>query len=388
VTGGSTGAAGLDADEVAAEVADAVRLEEGPAGVRAVVRALARGAVSTRAVGRATSLPVPVVAAVAGELRSRGVLTGDRPARLTPEGAAAFGEGAAALTGRCPACAGRGSVVGDPALAAALESAAAEVPPVRAELDQTHCTVETKVRRVLALHDLGALVGRRVVVLGDDDLVSVGISAFAAAHGAGPASLTVVEVDPALASFLADRLAGAPFPVEVVEHDLHAPLPERLRGTADTVQTDPPYTVAGAALFLTRAVEALRPGGGGDILLSLGVRGPNETVRLQEAMTRLGLAVRSLVPGFNEYVGAGVLGGTSALWHLVSTAPASGPSSTAVYTGGAKTRRYVCAGCGSAHQVGARCRWPTVADLKRDGCPSCGGHTFRPQARTAPGRRR
>jgi N4-bis(aminopropyl)spermidine synthase len=389
VTHGPTGSAGtLDADEVAAEVAAAVRLAEGPAGVRAVVRALARGAASTRAVGRATSLPVPLVAAVAGELRSRGVLTRDRPTRLTPAGAAAFDEGAAGVSGRCPACGGLGSVVGDLGLAQALESVAADVPAVRVELDQTHCTVSTKVRRVLAMHDAGALVGRRVMVLGDDDLVSLAVAAFAAAHGAGPASLTVVEVDPALVRFLGDRLAEAPFPAEVVEHDLRSPLPDGLRGTADTVETDAPYTVAGASLFLTRAVEALQPGGGGDVLLSLGVRSPGETVRLQQALTDLGLAVRSLVPGFNEYVGAGVLGGTSALWHLVSTPPARPSAPETLYTGGTTSRPYVCAGCGVTRTVGAGRRWPTVGELKRQGCPSCGGHTFRPRPRSSAGRRR
>jgi predicted methyltransferase len=391
----------LDSERIAADVAAAVGLAEGPAGVRAVVRSIARGAGSTRAVGRATSLPLPLVAAVCGELRARGVLTADRPARLTAAGAGAFDTGGVTSTGRCPACGGLGSVVTDEAgLVAALAGAAAAVPPVRVELDQTHCTVETKVRRVLALHDAGALAGRRVLVLGDDDLVSVAVAEFTARHGtaAGPASLAVVEVDPALVGYLRDRLAGAPFPVEVVEHDLAAALPERLLGTADTVQTDPPYTVAGATLFLTRAASALRPGAGADLFLSLGVRRPAETVQLQQVMARLGLAVRSLVPGFNEYVGAGVLGGTSALWHLVSAGTAgtagaagaagAGSAATAatVYTGaGRSRRRYSCADCGTVQTVGEGRRWRTVGELQQAGCPRCGGRTFRPRSRPGQG---
>ena len=73
----------LDPELVAAEVAKAVGLAEGPAGVRAVLREIARGAGSTRAVGRAAGLPLPVVAAIQGELRTHGVLTQDRPSRLT-----------------------------------------------------------------------------------------------------------------------------------------------------------------------------------------------------------------------------------------------------------------------------------------------------------------
>ena len=77
----------LDADRIAAAVAGAVGLAEGPAGVRAVVRAVAAGAGSTRAVGRQTSLPLPLVAAVCGELRS------PRGAHRRPAGPAHPGRG-------------------------------------------------------------------------------------------------------------------------------------------------------------------------------------------------------------------------------------------------------------------------------------------------------
>lgn len=376
----------IDADAVAADVAVAVRLSEGAAGVRAVVREIARGAGSTRAVGRATALPLPVVAAVQGELRARGVLTADRPSRLTAAGRAAFDPGAT-VTGRCPTCAGRGVVDAAADLVEALRDPAGAMPPLRVELDQTHCTPETKARRVLAMHDAGAIAGRRVLMLGDDDLVSVALVEFARLHGTALAALTVIELDPALVAFLRDRLADAPFPVEVIEGDLAYPLPTDLLGAFDTVQTDPPYTVAGAEQFLTRAASALHPGAGGEVFLSLGVRRPAETVALQAALARLGLAVRSMLPGFNDYVGAGVLGGTSALWHLVAAGPVElpeepadeGPEGT-VYTGaGRNRRRYVCAHCGTAQTVGVGRRWRTVAELKEAGCPRCGADTFRPR---------
>lgn len=360
-----TAPAALDPDRVAADVAAAVSLAEGPAGVRAVVRAIARGAGSTRAVGRATSLPLPLVAAVCGELRARGVLTTDRPARLTEAGQLAFGAAPAAVT---PA--------DEAALAEELAAVVAGVPPVRVDLDQAHCTVPTKVRRVLAMHEAGALAGRRVLILGDDDLIAVAVALFAARHEAAtPAALTVVELDPALVGFLRRQLAGAPFPVDVVEHDLRAPL--ELAGRFDTVQTDPPYTVDGATLFLERARAVLEPGA--EVFLSLGVRRPEETVRLQLALSDLGLAVRSMRPGFNDYLGAGVLGGTSALWHLV-VAPAPAPGSDALYTGeGRNRRRYACTTCATGQTVGEGRRWRTVGELKEAGCPRCGGHTFAPR---------
>jgi predicted methyltransferase len=378
----------LDPEVVAAEVAAAVGLAEGPPGVRAVVREIARGAGSTRAVGRATALPLPVVAAICGELRTRGVLTADRPARLTDPGRAAFDPGAD-VSGRCPTCAGRGVLdSAAPELTAALEDPAATMPPVRVELDQTHCTPATKTRRVLAMHDAGALAGRHVLILGDDDLVSLALAEFARQHGGGPASVTVLELDPELVAFLRSRLADAPFPAEVVEHDLTDPLPASLLSTMDTVQTDPPYTVAGAELFLSRAASALKPGAGGEVFLSLGVRRPAETVALQQVLARLGLAVRAMLPGFNDYVGAGVLGGTSAFWHLVSAGEVSAEPG-AVYTGTDRNRRrYVCATCSTGQTVGEGRRWRNVGELKQAGCPRCGGRTFRPRVTKEPSRAR
>jgi len=69
------------------EVAAAVGLAEGEAGVRDVLAAVARlEPVPTRALSRATGLPVPIVAAVCGELRTRGLLARERPTRLSARG--------------------------------------------------------------------------------------------------------------------------------------------------------------------------------------------------------------------------------------------------------------------------------------------------------------
>ena len=77
----------VDMDSVIAEVALAVGLAEGRAGVSDVLRAIARSEpVAVRDVSRMAELPVPIVAAVCNELRQRGVVDRSRPVRLTPAG--------------------------------------------------------------------------------------------------------------------------------------------------------------------------------------------------------------------------------------------------------------------------------------------------------------
>jgi predicted methyltransferase len=313
-----------DGTRIVQEVAAAVGLAEGERGVRGVIAALARlEPVSTRRLSRAAGLPVPIVASVCGELRRRAVVAEERPSRLTPAGRALFAAGGlgGAVAASCPTCAGRGVVV--PArlsrVVADVAQAAAEAPPPVLELDQCHCTVETKVRRVLALHEADALVGRRVLLLGDDDLVSVALGSLVRRLGSAAtiAGLTVLDVDPAVLDLARRRLARARFPVSRVRHDLREPLPDSLRGRFDTVVTDPPYTVEGARVFLSRAADALA--GGGDVFLSFGSRRPGAAFALQQAIGEMGFVVRRLVRDFNEYVGAGVLGGTSDLYHLTAT---------------------------------------------------------------------
>jgi hypothetical protein len=94
-------------------------------------------------------------------------------------------------------------------------------------------------------------------------------------------------------------------------------LPRALERRFDAVLTDPPYTSAGARLFLSRAAAAVHEGAA--VFLSYGSRRPDATAALQRDVIRMGFAIESLLPGFNRYVGAGVLGGTSDLYRLVAT---------------------------------------------------------------------
>jgi predicted methyltransferase len=378
---------------VVGEVAAAVGLAEGEAGVRDVLRAVARREpVAVRMLSRATELPVPIVSAVCNELRRHGIIEREPPVRLSCHGHELFGRagGRVPFEPACPTCAGLGFAV--PRLldgvAAELSVLAEAAPRARLELDQSHCTVETKVRRVLALDDAGALDGKRILLLGDDDLTSVAIDLTARrlARSAGIRSVVVVDVDPALVSFLRRTLRQAPFSFEAIVHDLREPLPEHLCAGADVVITDPPYTVEGAELFLSRAAQATgQPGR--DVFLAFGARRPDELLRLQRSILAMGFTVRRLLRNFNEYLGAGVLGGTSHLYQLATTSEVrglvDGLYDGQLYTGDFRqpVRSYRCKQCGCVEQVGRGETWASIGALKRARCPRCRGKTFVPLSR-------
>ena len=389
----------MDIAAIAVEVAGAVGLAEGEAGVRDVLLAVARSEpVATSQIGRMAELPVPIVTAVCNELRKRGVIDKSRPVRLTDAARAALAADGGHLDPQCPCCAGLGLRIPEDlaALTGELDAAAAGAPQARLELDQTHCTVHTKIRRVLKLHQVGALAGRRIVLLGDDDLISVAIARFASATGLATARLAVIDTDPAVLAWIAAQVAGTGTDVELVEHDLRAPLPASLAGGFDVACTDPPYTIPGAELFLSRAVSALAGRPGEHVFFSFGARRPAESLATQRLIADLGLVVRSLTPGFNSYIGAGILAGSSHLYHLRATADTA-PLIDGQYTGPlytadtrvAQNRPYRCASCGSVYLVGRAGPgeqapdWAQVKDLQAAGCPACGGTTFRPMPRQA-----
>jgi predicted methyltransferase len=384
------------APQIVSEVAAAVGLAEGEAGVGDVVRAVARlEPVAVRRVSRATELPVPIVSAICNELRKRGVVSPRRPVQLTARGRDLFEGARVALSvdAACSTCAQREIVVPESLAAVAKKLAVAEAaaPPTRLELDQAHCTVETKIRRVLVMHEEGALDGKRVLLLGDDDLTSLAIKLVAEQLGVGAAirEVVVVDIDAALVSFLQRSLRAAPFRIECVVHDLREPLPERLRQTADTVFTDPPYTSEGAALFLSRAVEAADRGSRADVFLAFGARRPEVSLAVQRTISEMGLVVRRLVRNFNEYLGAGALGGTSHLYQLATTSgvrsAVRGRHAGPLYTGDHRepVRSYRCKRCTRTQRVGRGQMWAGVEALRRDGCPRCGGTAFVPLARGA-----
>jgi len=382
----------MNVDSVVTEVAAAVGLAEGESGIRDILAAvLAAEPAAVREVARRAELPVPIVAAACNELRKRGVVDTQRPVRFTASGRAAVGEanGVARVRPDCAACDGRGVTI--PAelaeLASLLRRAADGAPGAKAELDQTHCTVATKLGRVLRLQQAHALAGQRILVLGDDDLIAVALAHYAAWSGS-PAMirrLTVLDTDAEILDWIGQQVTGTGVAVELVRHDLRQPLPGSLTGGFDVVQTDPPYTVAGAELFLSRAVSALAAGPGRHVFFSFGARRPDESLAVQQAIAAMGLVVRSLSAGFNEYLGAGVLAGTSNLYHLRSTAGTSplieGDYAGSLYTAdnrAAVTRPYRCAQCKAMHAVGPGSRWPQISSLRAAGCPDCGGIVFRP----------
>ena len=301
--------------ELLRQIAERSQLREGPQGIEQVLRAIFRAQQSAdgepltgRTLARIARLPVPVVTAVRRELEQAGFVEPGPHIRLTQEAADAlagsWGWAAspeAQTSAICKVCEGTGIAPGGPEWDKVLRSVSAYFkgnPRVDVTLDQSHCTPETNVRRVAYMHEHGALAGKDVLVLGDDDSLSAGIALAGkvlSPTGRLARRVVAVDTDNRILTHLRDIAVEEGVLIGLIRHDLRKPLPEDLHGEFDTVATDPAYTLPGLELFLSRAVEAVNPENG-QIFLSFGHRSPGELLAVQRVIADMGLVIEQLIP--------------------------------------------------------------------------------------------
>jgi N4-bis(aminopropyl)spermidine synthase len=200
-----------------------------------------------------------------------------------------------------------------------------ERPDADFSLDQSHATSDTVINRMLYLLKKGDLEGRKILFLGDDDATSLIIGSLDIVE-----EITVIDIDPHVIDFLSVKANNLSIKnYNVVSHDLRDPLPSNLFNKYDLVITDPPYTNEGLRLFLKRAQQALRTKIqidkdqhdviGKKCLLSFGNKPPNELLHVQLSILDHGFIINEMIPYFNLYKGASILGQFSHLYYLQLT---------------------------------------------------------------------
>ena len=185
------------------------------------------------------------------------------------------------------------------------------LPPSRWRLDHVPATPETMAQRALYLSGEYALGGASVLCLGDHDLTSLAVGSVAP-----DAELTVVDIDEPILDHITESADRLGVPLAAAWADLRLGLPPSCVGTADFAFTDPPYTVEGIRLFLTRGLEALRRSGHERLAFCFGT-GDRHLVKALEVQSVLGelrLALEAMLPGFNHYDGAEAIGARSDLY--------------------------------------------------------------------------
>jgi hypothetical protein len=204
---------------------------------------------------------------------------------------------------------------------AELARAVAEGPASDLDLDHVTATAETALRRALFLATRFDLHDRVLLCVGDHDLTSIALTLVCPG-----ARVEVVDIDERVLAHidaLADRLD---LRVRTHTADLRLGLPSTVRGVADVVFTDPPYTADGVELFVRRGVEGMADPRRGRVLVAYGASEttPRLAAATQSRLARMDLLFEAVWPDFNRYHGAESIGAASDLYVLrpLTRAPA------------------------------------------------------------------
>jgi hypothetical protein len=191
---------------------------------------------------------------------------------------------------------------------AAYETMASERRAPKRELDQVYVTTDTAVRRAQLLLEAGDHQ-RGLAFLGDDDLTSAAVQLA----GAGR-KITVLDTDDDVLVVLRRHAESRGWEHDIIRHDLREPIPRSMKGRFGAVFTDPPYAVEGFTLFVSRAVEMLKPDGRLYVCFGQSRRASERGLQKQRVLGDAGLLVEAVFQDFNEYDGAEAIGSRSALW--------------------------------------------------------------------------
>ncbi len=245
--------------------------------------------------------PVPLTAEILNLLRQEGLIQVEEEMFfLTGEGVAFCKENHIRFSGvrACPFCEGRALDIQPYSdTLEAFEEIVKQRPPALQAYDQGFVTPRTTVARVAHMDFRGDLRGKALLILGDDDLVSVaaGISSL-------PSHICLIEVDSRLTSFVRSVSREYHLKIEVVEQDLRQPLPSFLLGRFDTFEMDPVESRKGFELFLQRGLGGLKgPRKAGYFGLTRLESSLDKWWDFQQVLLKNRAVITDIYPGFNQY---------------------------------------------------------------------------------------
>jgi len=172
-----------------------------------------------------------------------------------------------------------------------------EVKP-KDEFEQGSLRPEASVRKISYAINRGDIAGKHIVCVGDDDLLSLimGMTGL-------PKSILVLDIDKDIIGIINKHKKRLSVPITTKIHNLYYPIPSKFKGKYDTFLTQPPDTVLGYTLFLSRGVELLKREPG---MIGYGGLTPTACPRLalveiQNIIVKMGLVQTDYIHKFCEY---------------------------------------------------------------------------------------
>lgn len=347
--------------------------------------------ISTKELARKNFLPIPVITAIKKELIKCDLVVQDRGVRLTRKGRGFveqnlgfYGLNIELYTKLFSESWRDIKEINE--VKEALNEIFINRPQADVTIDQSKCTVDTAIKRAVLCLRNSALIGKRILCIGDDDLVSIALGFLLKKLFSNirysKTKICVMDIDNRILDYISSIAKKEELPINCEYVDLRSPLSESFKGQFDCFFTDPPYTLQGMNLFLSRGLEALKNESGLNIFLSYAHKSPEFELNMQKYFVDMGLMVSEILTAFNDYDGAEIIGNIGQMIILKTTTSSKSLIENCykepIYTGELKVtvRFYKCKECGEIMKVGFSERFNTIEELKEKGCYKCNNKVF------------
>lgn len=196
-------------------------------------------------------------------------------------------------------------------------------PEVDLSIDQAHCTCLTSIKRSLLTIKYDTLVNKKILCVGDDDLVSISIGLLLKKlynnNHLNKTEIHVVDIDSRFLSYIEILSKKLGLPITCHHTDLREKPQKGLENSFDCFFSDPPYTLSGINLFLSRGINYLKNKKGLPIFFSYAHKSYDSSYDILSLLLKLGTSIHRIVPKFNHYIGASKIGNIGQLYVLHTT---------------------------------------------------------------------
>lgn len=162
--------------------------------------------------------------------------------------------------------------------------------------DQRPVTPETTVRRVAYMLLRGDIQGKKVAILGDDDLTSIALAKTGVAD-----KIVVFDIDLRLLDYIKKISEKENLKIKVVSQNLIKKFPNKYLNYFDTFLTDPTPTPKPITLFTSLGIKCLKKGNKSAGYVSLYPSHMEKGLYFQKALSRMNVLVTDIIPYFGQY---------------------------------------------------------------------------------------
>ncbi len=171
-----------------------------------------------------------------------------------------------------------------------------ERPQPIAEYIQGYMNEEDVIRRIIFMHSYNDLKNRKIIIIGDDDLLSIALALTKL-----PKRIVVLDIDKRLVKFLEEINKKYNFSIEIFEYNIKEPFPKKLKNKFDVFSCEPLETYSGLRLFVGRGINALRKNGVGYFGLTIQEASYPKWQYIQKFINQSNGVITDIIKGFSSY---------------------------------------------------------------------------------------